>query len=168
MKALSKTDKMVLATKKRSMILSILNASKVPVPVHELIEHPSLKEFKFTVKSLSLFLGTMMKSKIIDSVKTDYPDHPRVKVGYVDITSVKAKAKAKAVKAAKPPKTDELAKAVKVHNFGNKFRKSALGELMHNLPKTTAPNLIVDIVKSTGRIRLELGGLLIEIGVIDR
>ena len=135
-----KTEKMILAIKKRSMILSILNASEVPVPIPELLAQPELNEFNFTIKSLSLFVSTMISSKLVASVKGEYPDYPSARVGYVSLTSVKAKAKA--IKTPKPAKV-----------------------LLTHINK---PSFIVDYIKETGRVRLELADLFIEIGVIQR
>jgi hypothetical protein len=139
-----KSDRLVLAAKKRAAILGVLNSSPIPMAAPDILKDSVVKSFKFTTVSLAAFLATMKKSKLIDSVKYDYPDHPKVKVGYACITSTKAKA---AVKAAKSGKEAKAPKAKK--HSGNK------------------PNFVVDYIRSTGRVRIELDDLFVEIGIIN-
>lgn len=132
----NETNRFVIAAKRRAAIISILTANDKPTTMREIFDDDRLKEFNFTISTLHSFMMSMKKSGLIDSVKTNTLGR---KPGYYLLNN-----KTKADKIINPVKRPYTKK----------------------VKELTVADLKLDIIKETGHVRLQINGLIIEIGVI--
>jgi hypothetical protein len=135
----NKTDRIILAAKKRATISSILSAAVDVVTFNDLWNNERIKELGFiNDPALRNCLQEMKKGGLIRNEK-----NAKGIRGYILVK----------------PASSKITKQVKINKVATKLDTIVDKDVV----KT---NLKIDIIKSTGRVRLELNGLFIEIGVI--
>lgn len=124
----------------RTIIMSIIKRASEPVISLDFITHPDVVAIGVTEQNVYNALSDMSKIKEIEKVRIKRSDAPNCRFAY------------------QLPNADDL-----VYK-SNKVDSTKLDTLLEK-SNIKMPEVGVTIIKATGRVRLSLNGLVIEIGV---
>ena len=124
----------------RTIIMSIIKRASEPVISLDFITHPDVVAIGVTEQNVYNALSDMSKIKEIEKVRIKRSDAPNCRFAY------------------QLPNADDL-----IYK-SNKVDSTKLDTLLEK-SNIKMPEVGVTIIKATGRVRLSLNGLVIEIGV---
>ena len=124
----------------RTIIMSIIKRASEPVISLDFITHPDVVAIGVTEQNVYNALSDMSKTKEIEKVRIKRSDAPNCRFAY------------------QLPNADDL-----IYK-SNKVDSTKLDTLLEK-SNIKMPEVGVTIIKATGRVRLSLNGLVIEIGV---
>ena len=124
----------------RTIIMSIIKRASEPVISLDFITHPDVVAIGATEQNVYNALSDMSKTKEIERVRIKRSDAPNCRFAY------------------QLPNADDL-----IYK-SNKVDSTKLDTLLEK-SNIKMPEVGVTIIKATGRVRLSLNGLVIEIGV---
>ena len=124
----------------RTIIMSIIKRASEPVISLDFITHPDVVAIGVTEQNVYSALSDMSKIKEIEKVRIKRSDAPNCRFAY------------------QLPNADDL-----IYK-SNKVDSTKLDTLLEK-SNIKMPEVGVTIIKATGRVRLSLNGLVIEIGV---